>query len=485
MTRSPGEAKRHAVSRAKTASSRKAARRGSKATAKKKAAKKAGAKKAGAKKTGTKKAGAKKKKAAKKKSTTKKKAATKRRTAPKKKTVAKKKAAAKRKAAAKKSSAKTAKKKSAAKRKTAAKKKSAAKRKTAAKKASAKKSAAKKASAKKSAAKKSAAKKSAAKKASAKKSAAKKASAKKSAAKKASAKKSAARSIRAGKKTSDAGKVVLAPRSPASVAPSIPIPVKKVARRPSLEQRAKRVEERIQRQSPEFRARYQESFEMSWIYHDSHLEGVVYTYEELTTAFRSDEVTVVDSSVMPIYDAIRRHKAAIEFIREQADKRRGPINVDLLKRIYVILRPEEGDHKAIKYRRDIPQHRLYFHEYAPPDKIAYRVRQIIDWVNNPDTKRNVAPLRLAGKAHYDLARCFPFTHDSGKVARLFMNFLLLRGGMPAAIIHASERMRYYEALKSPNATLLVNMLRDSVANAVSSIEKLLDEHETNTRGFVS
>ena len=224
---------------------------------------------------------------------------------------------------------------------------------------------------------------------------------------------------------------------------------------------------------------------MSWIYHDTALEGVVYTYEELTTAFRSDEVTVVDSSVMPIYDAIRRHKGAIEFIREQADKRRGPINVDLLKRIYVTLHPEEGDHKAIKYRRDIPQHRLYFHEYAPPDKIAYRVRQVIDWVNNSETKRNVAPLRIAAKAHYDLARSYPFSQDSGKVARLFMNYLLLRGGMPAAIIHATERQRYYEALKSPNATLLVNMLRDSVANAVSSIEKLLDEHETNTRGFVS
>jgi hypothetical protein len=29
------------------------------------------------------------------------------------------------------------------------------------------------------------------------------------------------------------------------------------------------------------------------------------------------------------------------------------------------------------------------------------------------------------------------------------------------------------------------MLRDSVANALSSIEKLLDEHETKKRGFVS
>ncbi|MEZ4442532.1 MAG: Fic family protein [Polyangiaceae bacterium] len=284
---------------------------------------------------------------------------------------------------------------------------------------------------------------------------------------------------------SRATRVVLTPRSPASVAPSIPIPVKKVVERLSLEQRAQRVEKRIQRQSTEFRQHYEESFEMSWIYHDTALEGIVYTFEELTTAFRSDEVTVVDSSVMPIYDAIRRHKAAIEFIQDAAEKKRGPVSVDFLKRLYIILHPEEGDPKTVKYRRDVPQHRLYFHEYAAPDKIAYKVRQCIDWVNNSQSKRSGAPLRVAAKAHYDLARAYPFTHDSGKVARLFMNFLLMRAGMPAAIIHATERQRYYEALKSPNATMLVNMLRDSVENAVSSIEKMLDEHETNKRGFVN
>ena len=376
--------------------------------------------------------------------------------------------------------------------------KTAAAKKATAKKATAKKTSSnsKKATPKKPA-KKVAAPQAVAKKATKKKAASKKAASKKAASKKAASKTTAkaatkaavkAAAKKAKKRASDdarSTRVVLAPRSPASVAPSIPIPVKKVADRLTLEQRAQRVEKRIQRQNNEFRQQYKESFEMSWIYHDTALEGVVYTFDELTTAFRSNEVTVVDSSVMPIYDAIRRHKAAIEFIQEAAEKKRGPVNVDLLKRIFVTLHPEEGDPKAIKYRRDVPQHRLYFHEYAAPDKIAYKVRQTIDWVNSALTKRGTPPLRVAAKAHYDLARAYPFTQDSGKVARLFMNFLLMRAGMPAAIIHATERQRYYEALKSPNATLLVNMLRDSVENAVSSIEKLLDEHETNKRGFIN
>ncbi len=87
----------------------------------------------------------------------------------------------------------------------------------------------------------------------------------------------------------------------------------------------------------------------------------------------------------------------------------------------MILHPEEGDIKTVKYRKDIPQHRLYFHEYAAPDKITYKVRQIVDWINDPETKRTRTPVRLAARAHYDLLRVFPFASDSGKVARLLMN----------------------------------------------------------------
>ena len=148
----------------------------------------------------------------------------------------------------------------------------------------------------------------------------------------------------------------------------------------------------------------------------------------------------------------------------------------MVKRIYCVLHPEEGDVKTVKYRKDIPQHRLYFHEYAPPDKIAYKLRQVMDWVNDPETKRNRSPVRLAARAHYDIVRIFPFTTDSGKVARLVMNLLLLRGGCLPAIIHSTERQRYYEALKGSSATML-SIVQDAIENSLASIEKLLDAYD--------
>jgi Fic family protein len=257
-----------------------------------------------------------------------------------------------------------------------------------------------------------------------------------------------------------------------AVAPPAPPPVPQL----SLEQRVPMLEERLTRADPEFQRAYRENLDMSWIYHDSALEGTVYTSLELKGALDPTPLAT-DSSIQPVCEEIRRHREALDYIRDYAVKKRQPINIDVVKKIYLILHPEEGDIKTVKYRKDIPQHRLYFHEYAPPDKITYKVRQVLDWVNDGETRRTRSAIRIAARAHYDLLRVFPFTTDSGKVARLFMNLLLLRSGYPPAIVHSTERQRYYEALKGSNATM-TQIVHESIENNLSSVEKLLDAHES-------
>ncbi len=260
------------------------------------------------------------------------------------------------------------------------------------------------------------------------------------------------------------------PQAEARPTPPPPAPVE------AIDERYRLINERLAKVDESFRRQYEESFEMSWIHHDSALEGVVYTFQELKTAMDPTVTVVPDSSMQPVCEEIRRHRQAIAYVRELGERKRVPINVDVIKKLYVILHPEEGDVKTVKYRKDIPQHRLYFHEYAPPDKIAYRVRQAIDWLNGPEPKKIKNPIRIAARVHFDLVRTFPFPNDSGKVARLLMNVLLLRAGYPPAIIHSTERQRYYEALKG-QLPIIVMLVNESITNALMSIEKLLDEYE--------
>ena len=263
--------------------------------------------------------------------------------------------------------------------------------------------------------------------------------------------------------------------APATPLPPPPAPAAPVL---SIEERWAVINERLNGLDDQFQREYRESFEMSWVYHDSALEGVVYTFQELKTAIDPNMSVVADSGLQPVCDEIRRHRQAIEYVRELSEKKRVPINVDTIKKIYCILHPEEGDVKTVKYRKDIPQHRLYFHEYAAPDKIAYKARQVIDWLNGPEPKKLKSPVRIAARIHYDLLRVFPFPQDSGKVSRLLMNVLLMRAGHPPAIIHSTERQRYYEALKG-QLPIIVSMVSESIMNALLSIEKKIEDYDAS------
>ncbi|HEY3498005.1 MAG TPA: Fic family protein [Polyangiaceae bacterium] len=244
----------------------------------------------------------------------------------------------------------------------------------------------------------------------------------------------------------------------------------------AVEQRYQRIQERLVKAGDPLQREYEETLEMSWIHHDSALEGVVYTFQELRAAMDPSPAALPDSSLQPVCEEIRRHRQAIAYVRDLGERKRVPLNVDVVKKLFVMLHPEEGDVKTVKYRKDIPQHRLYFHEYTAPDKIAYRVRQIMDWLNGPEAKKMKNPLRVAARVHYDLLRVFPFAQDSGKVSRLLMNIILLRGGYPPAIVHSTERQRYYEALKG-SLPIIIQLVNESISNALASIEKRLDEHE--------
>lgn len=222
-----------------------------------------------------------------------------------------------------------------------------------------------------------------------------------------------------------------------------------------LDKRLHRLHKKMESADEESKAEYMRLLELSWIYHDSALEGVVYNMDELKAALEGQPAP--DTSLIPVFDEIRQNKAAIDLIHELADKKRLTISLEVIKRIYATLAPEEVEGKSPpKYRKDMPLHRMYFHEIAPPEKISYKMRQLVQWVNSAETKRATHTLRLAAKSHYQLLHIYPFPKHSGKVARLLMNLILVRGNYPPAVIHATERQRYYDALKtSDNATARV------------------------------
>lgn len=334
-------------------------------------------------------------------------------------------------------------------------------------------------------------------------------------------------------------------------------------------------------------AEFQERLDISWVFHDSSLEGVVLTYHEIKSAI--DREVVSDVSLVPTYDEIRAHKAAIDWVREQAAKgKKQPITLELLLKLRDVLNPEppppppppplsatppvmmpipvlapptisamapnpmmappsagapattgtllspvaaigatansisslpptagfvgsldgppgsgaiaspdapklsaRETKEAAKaaaaaadptpYRRDTPVHRLYFHDIPAADKIAGEMKKLGEWLQEPETKK-MSALRLASKLHFKLMQIYPFPKNSGKHARLAMNLVLLRAGFPPAIIHSTERRRYYEALRGPSLAVH-NIMAESLENGIDSAIKLFTENKSGRRAL--
>jgi Fic family protein len=241
-----------------------------------------------------------------------------------------------------------------------------------------------------------------------------------------------------------------------------------------LDSRTEALREHRRRTAQSIVADFDDKLDISWIYHDHALEGVVLSYHELKAAI--DKRIISDVSLIPMYEEIKNHKAAIEWVRDLArqplKKRKGSITVETLKQLHALLTPEEKA-KGNPYRKDNPLHRLYFHEIAPPDKIALRMKKLVEWLDEEATQE-MHPVDRAARAHFRFMSVYPWSKNSGKTARLLMNLMLLREGYPPAVIHSIERQRYYDALRSETAGL-VPLVLESVTNAVETEIRFFQE----------
>ena len=148
------------------------------------------------------------------------------------------------------------------------------------------------------------------------------------------------------------------------------------------------------------------------------------------------------------------------------------VDLDLVRKLYALLTPEEAA-KGYPYRRENPLHRLYYHEIAAPEKITYRMRKLGEWMES-DEFADLHPITRAVKAHFRVLSVYPWTKNSGKVARLLMNFILIKHGYLPAVIHSIERQRYYEVLRFENDGLM-NLVVESLENSIETTAKFLDE----------
>lgn len=228
---------------------------------------------------------------------------------------------------------------------------------------------------------------------------------------------------------------------------------------------------------PEVGEEFQKVYELSWLHHENALEGVVYSAQELAQALQNQPVS--DSISVAAHREIRNQKAAIELVRAEAAQKKPKPNLALVKRIYETLGQGFEGRRTAEFRKEMPLHRAYFHEIAHPAKIQPMLANVLDLAETAEF-RNAHPVQQASRLHHGFMQVYPFTENSGRVARLLANLLLLHGGLLPCVIHSIDRQRYYESLKQPEAALRELML-EAIENGLSNAEKLVRQARAERR----
>ncbi|BDG04817.1 Fic family protein [Anaeromyxobacter oryzae] len=232
------------------------------------------------------------------------------------------------------------------------------------------------------------------------------------------------------------------------------------------------------RTDPELEQDFLSKYELSWLYHENALEGVVYSGQELATAL--DGAPLADATFVSALQEIRNHKTALDLVREEALAKKPKLNLTLVKRLYEVLGQGIDGRSVAEFRKDMPLHRAYFHDIAQPPKIQPLLQKLLDACETADFK-TAHPIQQAAKLHHGFMQVFPFTENSGRVARLLANLVLFHAGyrLPV-IIHATDRQRYYESLRVPEATLR-DLTMEALDNALAQAEKLFADAPVRRR----
>jgi len=252
-----------------------------------------------------------------------------------------------------------------------------------------------------------------------------------------------------------------------------------------IEEKAEHLRMMIEKLRPSDQFAFQEICAQAYIFHDSALEGLVVSNDEISLVFNSDtDGQYIRSRVL---QEIRNHRKKLydmilhaTKIRHQSSVHRSAeISIENIISVHLDLYENCPRKDAGKFRSQTPLHITYFHDLIEHKLIKEQIGSLCRNTKDPEF-RTIHPINQAVMFHHQFMKIFPFLDGCGKVGRLFMNSFLLQGRYELAIIHGSERQRYYEALRD-NPESLRALLLDSIESSIDSRTNfLLDADLSNS-----
>lgn len=213
--------------------------------------------------------------------------------------------------------------------------------------------------------------------------------------------------------------------------------------------------------SLEQEGRIMQKFRLDWNYHSNAIEGNSLTYGE-TIAFLMEGLTAKGKPFKDHQD-IKGHNEGIDYLMNLI-KNHEQLSEKTIRELHkmVLVEPystpaQTPDGQKVDKRvalgayKTMPNHVKTptgeIHYYATPEETPAKMTDLVAWLRDHQTKKDLHPLLLAATFHYRFVAIHPFDDGNGRMSRLLMNLLLMQYGYPPVIVKQQDRQAYYFALR--------------------------------------
>lgn len=216
--------------------------------------------------------------------------------------------------------------------------------------------------------------------------------------------------------------------------------------------------------SDEIKKRLDHKIRLELNYHSNRIEGNSLDYGETKLLLLKN----LTASGKPLKDhlEIKGHNEALKKLEALARKELA-ITEKLIKEFHQILLIDPfKDYPELLpgTYKDRPNY-LYNYQgervdFLPPDEVPKAFNELINWANNalhlPKARKkkyrrefyNIHPALVAAEFHLQFVNIHPFVDGNGRMARIFMNLILMQCGFPPVVIRNETRDEYYRAIET-------------------------------------
>jgi Fic family protein len=201
-----------------------------------------------------------------------------------------------------------------------------------------------------------------------------------------------------------------------------------------------------------------QQFMVDFNYNSNHLEGNTLTYGQTKLLLLFGD-TIGNASIQD-YEEMKAHNVGLELLKIAASDRERTLSENLIRELNhtILVRDfyktsRDGDfrykiHVGVYKTRPnsviTPTGELF--DYASPEETPSLMSDLVRWYNDEEEKGEMTPAELSSLFHYRYIRIHPFEDGNGRIARLLVNYILLRNNYPMIVIRTDDRQNYLKAL---------------------------------------